>query len=219
MSEFPLKKDCFVSSVTLAALNKLGFESLEWEPLILRDAAEAAFGMKKMPQKMFDKLNCGYMLVGTNAFEASIEGFLSATAIMNDLVFDSSEIPYCTLDDCAWSIWEYINLTGDIEDSKPTVQFCPEIIEYIREAGKLNGISTFPVWLSFADCEIQNPLPDMASDVDVFEMYQARQQEYIQRLNAYVNMRQEKLTKELIELKNAGFVAKAETSQKIAKTA
>ena len=47
MSDFPLKKDCFVTSITLATLRSLGLESLDWDPLILRDAAEAAFDMKR----------------------------------------------------------------------------------------------------------------------------------------------------------------------------
>ena len=214
MSEFPLKKDCFVSSITLAALRALGLESLDVDPLILRDMAEAAFGMEKMPQKMFDKLNCGYMLVGTNAFEATIEGFLSATAIMNNLLFDESEIPFCTLEHCAWSVWEYLNLLGDIEDGKPTVTFCPEIVEYIRQTGRLNGITEFPPWLSFAHIEL--PMPDISDDVDQFEMYRARQQDYIDTITASVMAKQDKLKEELLELQKAGFVAKQEKGPKTA---
>ena len=205
MSELPLKKDCLVTSITLATLHSLGLESLDWDPLILRDAAQVSFDMKKMPQKMFDKLNCGYMLVGTNAFEATIEGFLSATAIMNNLVFDGSEIPYCTLEHCAWSVWEYINLLGDIEDGKPTVTFCPEIIEYIQQVGNSNGIYKFPVWLSFADREEE--MPDVSDDIEQFEMYRERQEDYIDRITAYVTTRQEKLKEELKALKDAKLVA------------
>ena len=64
---FPLKNNCFVSSITALALKTFGLESLEWEPRILRDAIESKFELKKLPQRLFDKLNCGYMLVGTNA--------------------------------------------------------------------------------------------------------------------------------------------------------
>ena len=205
MSELPLKSNCFVTSVTLATLRELGLESLDWDPLILRDAAEASFDMKKMPQKMFDKLNCGYMLVGTNSFEATIEGFPSATAIMNNLVFDGSEIPYCTLEQCAWSVWEYSNLLGDIKDGIPTVSFCPEIIEYIRQVGNVNGIYKFPIWLSFADKELD--MPDVSDDVEQFEMYRARQDDYIERITAYTTKRQEELNAELLKLKEAKLVA------------
>ena len=139
-----------MSSVTLLSLCKLGPESMSMEPETLRDALEADFNMSKMPQKLFDKLNCGYMLVGTDAFTSTIEGFLTATAIMNNMVFDDTEIPFCTFKQCAWSIWEYINLLGDIQEGQPTVPFSDDIVIYIREAGKLNGISVFPNWMSFA---------------------------------------------------------------------
>lgn len=203
--ELPLKNNCFVTSIALVGLKHLGPESMEYEPEILRDAFESQFGMKKMSQKMFDKLNCGYMLVSTDAFLSTIEGFLTATAVMNNLVFEDDEIPFCTLENCAWSIWEYINLMGEIKDGQPTEKFCPEIIEYIREAGRLNGVSQFPQWLAFANQE-SGALPDLTGDISLFEMYQARQQDYISDLNGFVSKKQEELTTELLTLQNSGFL-------------
>lgn len=203
--ELPLKNNCFVTSIALVGLKHLGPESMSYEPEILRDAFESQFGMQKMSQKMFDKLNCGYMLVSTDAFVSTIEGFLTATAVMNDLVFEEDEIPFCTLENCAWSVWEYINLMGEIKDGQPTEQFCPEIIEYIREAGKLNGVSKFPQWLAFAEPS-DGAIPDLTGDVSLFEMYQARQQDYISDLNGFVSKKQEDLTNELLTLQNSGFL-------------
>ena len=154
---------------------------------------------------MFDKLNCGYMLVSTDAFVSTIEGFLTATAVMNNLVFEEDTIPYCTLEQCAWSVWEYINLMGEIKDGMPTEQFCPEIITYIREVGRLNGVSTFPSWLSFAN-EDTGALPDLTGDISLFEMYQARQQDYISDLNGFVTTKQQELTSELLNLQQTGFL-------------
>ena len=127
MSEFPLNSQCFVTPLALTAIKTFGLESLDWEPEVLRDCFEEQFDMKHMPQKMFDKLNCGYMLIGTDAFSSTIEGFLSATAIMNNLVFSEDEIPYCSLDMCAWSVWEYGMLMGEIEDGKSVEAFSPDI--------------------------------------------------------------------------------------------
>jgi hypothetical protein len=125
---------------------------------------------------------------------------------MNNLVFDSSEIPYCELKHCAWSVYEYMNLLGDTENGKPTDVFCPEIITYIKEVGKSNGIYRFPDCLSFADSE--QPLPaDLTGDVTLFEMYHARQDDYIAEINNYVNNRKEMLEKELLQLAKLGFVA------------
>lgn len=202
---FPLSNHCFVSSVTLATLRQLGMESLEWDPEVLMMGFEAAFGVKKMPQKLFDKLNCGYMLLGTDLFYSSIEGFLSATAVMNDRPFEEDQIPFCSLEECAWSVWEASQLTGETSDGKPTTEFHPDIVKYIQEAGRLNGVSKFPLWLSFANTE-NAPYPDMSGDESVFEMYMQRQQEYIADLNRYVQGRQDKLTEELQKLEKLRLV-------------
>ena len=204
MSELPINKNSFVSTMAMLGLRALGLESLDWEPEILRDAFEDAYGIDKLSQRLFDKLNCGYMLVGTDAFTSSIEAFLSATAVMNNMVFEADEVPYCTFEMCAWSVWEYINLMGDIEDGKPTDQFSPEIILYIQKAANENGISSFPLWLKFAEPE--NNLPDLSGDIDQFEMYQERQNDRISDMNGFVTRKQEELTEELTNLQNLGFL-------------
>lgn len=205
MSTFPLTKECFVTSVALSALAKFGLESLEWEPEILRDAFEQQFEINKMSQKLFDKLNCGYMLVGTNAFEATIEGFLSATAIMNNLVFDESAAPYCSLDMCAWSVWEYIQLLGEIKGGEATCQFSPDIIKYIQEVGKVNGIYQFPKWLSFAEYQ-EDEVPDLSGDQDQFSQFQLRQQDYVSSMNSFVTQKNELLKEELTTLQKCGIL-------------
>lgn len=204
MSELPINKNSFVSTMAMLGMRALGLESLDWEPEILRDAFEDAYGIDKLSQRLFDKLNCGYMLIGTDAFTTSIEAFLSATAVMNNMVFESDEVPYCTFEMCAWSVWEYINLMGDIEDGKPTDQFSPEIILYIQKAANENGISRFPLWLKFAEPE--NNLPDLSGDIDQFEMYQERQNDRISDMNGFVTRKQEELTEELTNLQKLGFL-------------
>ena len=206
MSEWPLSKECFVTSVTLAALKAFGLESLDWEPEILRDAFEEQFEIKHMPQKLFDKLNCGYTLVGTDAFNSTIEGFLSCTAIMNNLVFDESEPPFCSLEMCAWSVWEYALVLGDLQDGKPTIEFSPDITAYIREVGKLNGISRFPKWLSFANKE-DEPMPDTTGDADLFAMYNNRQDAFISDMNGFVQHKQQLLNDELRKLEELKIIA------------
>lgn len=205
MSEWPLSKECFVTPVVLAALKSFGLESLDWDPLIVRNAFEEQFEIKKMPQKLFDKLQCGYTLVGTDAFSSTIEGFLSCTAIMNNLVFDESEPPFCSLEMCAWSIWEYGLLMGTLEDGKSTETFSPDIIKYIQEAGKLNGVSRFPKWMSFANPENEIQ-PDNTGDPDAFAMYENRQQDMISDMNGFVTAKQELLNKELKKLEELHII-------------
>lgn len=202
----PLKNNCFVSSITVLALKTFGLESLEWEPRILRDAVEEKFDLKKLPQRLFDKLNCGYMLVGTDAYTSTIEGFLSANAVMNNQSFDENQIPFNSLKTLAWGIWEYSNLIGELKDGAPTENFCSDIVVYIREAAELNGVRKFPDYLKFAE----NPhigLPDMGTDPTAMEMYLNRQQDNINDLNAFVSGKQEALAAELTELQRQGWIA------------
>lgn len=205
MSDFPLNSQCFVTPLALTAIKSFGLESLEWEPEILRDAFEEQFEMSKMPQKMFDKLNCGYMLIGTDAFSSTIEGFLSATAIMNNLVFAEDEIPYCSLDMCAWSVWEYDLLIGELEDGRSTAAFSPDIITYIQEVGRTNGVYQFPKWLEFANPP-KDALPDLTGDADLFGAFTKRQENYISDLNGFVTEKQKELTKELQLLQEKGIL-------------
>lgn len=206
MIALPLTRDCFVTSITLAFLRQTGKDALDWDPLIVRDAFEGIFNIKKMPQRMFDKLNCGLTLIGTSLFTESIEGFLMGTACMNNLVIDGSTVSFCTLRNCAWGVWEYANLNGDIDqDSRPTEKFSPDIIKYIQEAGKLNGVTKFPVWLDFASLP-SDSMPDMTEDLDLFEAYNSRQEDYIEGLNVFVSEKQAALTAELTELKRLGFI-------------
>lgn len=205
MSEFPLSSQCFVSPLALTALKTFGLESLAWEPETLRNAFEEQFEIKEMPQKMFDKLNCGYMLIGTDAFNSTIEGFLSATAIMNNLVFSEDEIPYCSLDMCAWSVWEYGELLGDLEDGRSTSTFSPDIITYIQQVGAQNGVYQFPKWLEFANPD-KDAMPDLSGDPDLFGGFMARQQNYISDLNGFVTEKQRLLTEELKKLQEKGIL-------------
>ncbi len=199
-----IQNSSFVTTVTLPTLKKLGPESADMEPYALRDAFEDVFDIQKMSQKTFDKLNCGYMLIFTDAFTSTIEGFLSATAIMNNLVFEEGTVPFCELEHCAWSIWEYMNLTGEMQNGTPIEEFCPDIHIYIKEAAKLNGIYHMPAWMQFAATDIQ--IPDLTGDVSVFEMFQNRQSNYIADLNGFVNNKQLQLAQELKDLQAAGLV-------------
>ena len=206
MKQLPLGKDCFVTSITLVFLKRFGLEALDWDPLIVRDAFEGAFDFKKMPQRMFDKLNCGLSLIGTSLYTTTIEGFITGTACMNDLVIGGNTATFVNFEQCAWGIWEYANLNGDIDkDSRPTEKFSPDIIKYIQAVGARNGITKMPVWMDFASPE-NEAMPDMGEDVDLFNQYMQRQQEYTKEMTRYVMGRQELLKMELMKLADDGFL-------------
>jgi hypothetical protein len=199
-------RDAFVSTVSLPALVRFGFDSLDWDPLVLRDSYQEEFGLDAMPQRTFDKLNTGYTLVGTTAFETTIEGFLTCTAVLNGLVLDSSASPFVTIAHCNWAIWEYGCLIADAPEENVEV-FCPEVVEYIRQVGNLNGMTRFPDHMAFANSDT---MPDIGGDVQQFEMYERRQDGYIDMLNTQIDEKQKLLAEQIKELEKAGLVGGAQ---------
>lgn len=196
-------KDCYVTTITLAALSKLGLQALDWEPEIVAEELCREFGMDPLGKKSFDKLQAGLTMVGTTAFTTTIEGFLAATKVMNNQAFTQEEAPFCDLNHCAWAIYEYKQLVGE-EDELP---FCPDIIAYIQTVGNLHGVYRFPEWMGFADREVV--VPDMSDDVTAFEMYNRRQADYADIMTAQVNAKQEVLAKQLKALQDLGILAKS----------
>lgn len=208
MSRLPLDRNCFVTSITLATLSKLGLGALDMDPLMVRDAFQDVFDIREMPQRMFDKLNCGLTLVGTSLYTDSIEGFLSCTAVMNNQVIDGSTISYCNIRECAWGVWEYMNLNGDVDaESKPTETFSPDIVAYIQQVANRNGVTSMPAWLKFAEKDA-SAMPDLSEDIDLFESYTARQESYVGAMNEYIKARQDELLKELKSLVEAGVITR-----------
>lgn len=206
LRELALSDDCFVTTIALMAISALGIECLDWDPEVVLSEFERAYDISKLPSRACDKLQTGLTLIGTDAFTSTIEGFLSCTRIMNNKLFDNSEIPYCDIRMCSWSICEYLQLMEDGNSAKDVV-FAPEITIYIQKVGNIHGISKFPPWMAFADDDSGN-LPDMTGDISMFEMYSQRQGEYVDMLVAEADEKQKKLGSQLKILKDAGILVK-----------
>ena len=94
---------------------------------------------------------------------------------------------------------------GDIKDGAPTIEFSPDIITYIQQAGAQNGVYQFPKWLEFANPP-QDALPDLTGDPDLFGSFMSRQENYISDLNGFVTEKQRLLTEELQKLQENGIL-------------
>lgn len=126
---------------------------------------------------------------------------------MNNMVLNSDTIPFVSLEQCAWGVWEYMNLNGDMDENKmPTETFSPDIIKYIQEAGKLNGIMKYPAWLDFAKLP-DDAFPDLSDDVALFNAFMSRQDDYVTSISGFVALRQEQMAAELKKLADAGYIA------------
>lgn len=206
MKNILLQQDCFVSTITLAALSKLGAESLQMYPETLRDLVQQVFQLGQMGQRLYDKLNCGYSMVGTNLYTQSIECFLACNAIMAGKPLDSDKVAYNSFYDLAWGVWQYCNLVGQMQGYKPTQQFSQDIKVYIRQSAKLQGISKLPPWLGFAQQGLQAGTA-IFSDPQQLQAYTSRQQQQLNRVNAFITQRQQRLQQQLLQAKKQGFFA------------
>lgn len=203
MSSIFLDGNCMVTTYTLAAISKLGLECLDWDPLIVRDAFQQAFGIK-LTQKGFDKLMAGLSMVGTDLYTSSIQGFLACTAQMNNDVFNQNEAPFVDLKQCCWGVWAYRQLIGDSEE-----QFNPDIVVYIQNLMKVDGISKLPDYMSFAAFTKDQMQPiDQAliGDQAAFTAYYNRQDVQVDEIITYVKQQQNMLITQLTQLKKQGII-------------
>lgn len=194
-----------VTPITLASVRSFGLQSLQYQPQVLRDLYQQRFGIKKLSQRLFDKLNCGYTLIGTDLYTKSIQVFLSCNGVMAGKPLDDSIITYNTLLDTVWGVWQYCNLTNQMKDDKPTQKFAPDIIQYIRQVAKLNGVTTLPVWMGFAQRQTTGADQVISSPVE-FQAYQQRQQGQCNRLVQFVNNKQAVLVAQLNQLQKIGIL-------------
>lgn len=205
MKSLFLDKKCTVSAITLAAIRSFGLESTDYEPQILRDLFQQRFGIQKLPQRAFDKLNCGYTLIGTDLYTRSIQVFLTCNGVMANKYLDQNQITYNSLKDVAWGVWQYCNLLGQMQNGKPTQQFSPDIILYIRQVAKTNGIVRFPSWLQFAQPKETYPQELMADPAN-FQAYMQRQQAQIDQLTRFVTHKQQQMVQQLQMLNANGIL-------------
>ena len=97
--------ELFVSSAIAICIRKFGMEFLDWDPLVRRDTLKKALGVQKLPQKLFDKVNCGATLISTNGYTQRIEVFIPCNYVMSGRVLSESSMG---LDDpytLAWGVW------------------------------------------------------------------------------------------------------------------
>lgn len=195
------RKDCMLPIYTLAAISKFGQQALDWDPLILRDAFQQAFNCK-LTQRAFDKLMAGTTMIGTNLFSSSIQTFLACTAACNNKRIDSDKLTYVSLKDCCWSVFTYKDMLG-WEQEQDTQEFDPDIIMYINGLMQVDGISSLPEYMQFAnlpEAKITTIQEALVSDTDAFQAYTNRQLNQVQDINAYVKQMQQNLISQLTEL-------------------
>lgn len=194
--------ELFVSSAIAICIRKFGMEFLDWDPIVRRDTLEKALGVKKLSQKLFDKVNCGATLISTNGYTQRIEVFIPCNYVMSGRVLSESSMG---LDDpytLAWGVWEYKQLVNGTPDEDPEEPFITDIAVYSGQVLANDGILTAPSWMQFVEFDpiIEARVEENTATLPDFIDHQA---DMMNDLNAYVTDRQNKLAAQLEEIDKA----------------
>ena len=188
--------ELFVSTVIAICIRKYGMEFLEWDPLVRRDQVAHDMGLKKLPQKLFDKMNCGATLIGTNGYTQRIEVFIPSNYTMSGRVLSESSLG---LDDpytLSWGVWEYKQLIQGTPEDDPEEPFALDVAMYAGKVLSNDGILTPPTWLQFAQFD-----PEMMARVEenteALPGFIDHQNALVSDLNEFVTKQQAKLTEQL----------------------
>lgn len=202
MTDIFKKADCSPASLALTAVAQFGLECLQWDPLVMRDSFQDLIGYK-LKNKAFDKLQAGLTMIGTDSFLSTIQGFLFCTAACNNKPIDQSTIPYASMKDICWAVYMYRQML-DIDPSMQNIS--PDVILYIQQLMKVQGIGTLPEYLSFAQPAAGQQEATAVQDMALFQAYKIRQGNAVIQLDKYVAQMQNKLIYQLKELQKAGLI-------------
>ena len=194
--------DIFVSAAIAICIRKFGMEFLDWDPLVRRDTLEKALGTKKLSQKLFDKVNCGATLIGTNGYTQRLEIFVPCNYVMSGRVLTEGSMG---LDDpytLAWGVWEYKQLVQGTPETDPEEPFSIDIALYTGKVLANDGIMTAPVWLDYAefDPELEARVQENTEGRDGYIDHQTGM---LNDLNGFVTERQAQLVAQLDEIDKA----------------
>ena len=158
--------ELFCSAAVALMVDKLGAESMNWEPETL-EAEFRTMGINPGDDLM-DRLHAGATILTTNQFHTDFGAFCALCATLNrgKPSFDRLEPP--SLDDVAWACAESRLLEGtEVFDSQG---FSEDISNYVGQLLSDSGVTKPPDILKFAEMgreELENR--DKALGTDEFE--------------------------------------------------
>jgi hypothetical protein len=154
---------------------------LSWSPDTLRHAVLRDFGVS-LPDASLDRIQTSILLRTTDAFYRQVRTFIDACNILSGDTFDPWIFDPADLLECGWGIIE-AHLLAPPEPGDEI--FSPEIIRYIQERAKYEGVVVLPDVLAIANSP-GDPIAQFSDDPAmygaVFQMQQSRSDEIKQSL-------------------------------------
>lgn len=134
-------QDSFATTLLTVFVDTYGTEGFDWDPLTIQTEIEQDFAVK-LPRAVFDRLMAGIAIVSTDSFFKSLPDFINLCNILSGDSFDPTVFDPADAGECAWGMTEALLLSPPDDDEKEP--FAQEIVDYIGEAIKSEGILTPP---------------------------------------------------------------------------
>lgn len=196
---------CTPATYALAIISVFGLQVLDWDPLIVKESFQDYFQVK-LSQRAFNKLQAGLTMLGTDAFQATIQGFLMCTAACANKPITQGQIPFVSLKDACWAFYLYQQLLGQkLQDVAPQIDI------YIQQLMRLQGITKLPQFMSCIQLDssiLQKAQIQLASDQALFSSYNIRQQNTVVQLQSYVDALRQEQVAQLQELQRSPKIVK-----------
>ena len=134
-------QNSFATTLLTLFLDAYGTEALQWDPLTIQTEIEQDFDVK-LSRSVFDRLMAGIAVLSTDSFFQSLPDFINLCNVLSGSLFDPSVFDPADAAECAWGMTEALMISPpDDDDQEP---FAQEIVDYISEALKNEGILTPP---------------------------------------------------------------------------
>ena len=196
---------CTPATYALAIISVFGLQVLDWDPLIVKQSFQDYFQVK-LSQRAFNKLQAGLTMLGTDAFQATIQGFLMCTAACANKPITQGQVPFVSLKDACWAFYLYQQLLGQkLQDVAPQIDI------YIQQLMRLQGITKLPQFMSCIQLDsgvLQKAQVQLASDQALFSAYNIRQQNTVVQLQSYVDALRRQQVYQLQQLQKSPKIVK-----------
>lgn len=196
---------CTPATYALAIISVFGLQVLDWDPLIVKQSFQDYFQVK-LSQRAFNKLQAGLTMLGTDAFQATIQGFLMCTAACANKPITQGQIPFVSLKDACWAFYLYQQLLGQkLQDVAPQIDI------YIQQLMRLQGITKLPQFMNCIQLDssiLQKAQIQLASDQALFSSYNIRQQNTVVQLQSYVDALRQEQVYQLQQLQKSPKIVK-----------
>jgi hypothetical protein len=131
----------FATTLVVLFADTYGMEAFDWDPMTIQSEIEQDFAVK-LNRNIFDRLMAGIAVVSTDSFFSSLPDFINICNVLSGDSYDPTVFDPADTVECAWGMTEALLLSPPDDDTEEP--FNQEIVDYISETLKLEGILTPP---------------------------------------------------------------------------